>query len=213
MTDSAMELAEAYDREASATAWLGPELALGLAYRYVHPGQTILDIGIGTGLGSVLFHQAGLRVLGMDVAEEMLAACRCKGFAADLKKHDLRTVPYPYAAASVDHAVCVGVLQFFDDLNPVFSEASRILRDGGIFVFVVGDRRPDEQPEVVVGAEHTGTDATVTMYLHSAEQIALGLASNAFQLVQSLAFPVYMDRDRTAILPAKVYLARKAARV
>ena len=44
----------AYDDEAEACGWFGPEVVLGLAYKCVQPGQSILDIGIGTGLGSVL---------------------------------------------------------------------------------------------------------------------------------------------------------------
>ena len=48
-------IVEAYDEEAEATGWFGPEVAFGLIYKYIQPGQSILDIGIGTGLGSVLF--------------------------------------------------------------------------------------------------------------------------------------------------------------
>jgi len=198
-----------YDQEASATGWLGPEVAFGLAFKYVNPGETVLDIGIGTGLGAVLFHKAGLNVSGMDVSADMLAACRSKGFATALKQHDLRTTPYPYAEASIDHVICVGVLNFFEDLSQLFGEVRRILRTDGVFAFVVADRDPTENPKVIVGSEHTGSDATVTMYRHSTEQINTWLADNALQLVQTLEFTVYMDRDRSAKFPAKVYLARK----
>jgi|GEM_PF-5571654 len=71
-----------YDEEAEATGWFGPEVAFGLAYAHVHHGQSILDIGIGTGLGSALFKKAGLQVHGMDISPEMLEACRKKGFDA-----------------------------------------------------------------------------------------------------------------------------------
>ena len=209
MPNDEKTIVEKYDQEANATGWLGPEVAFGLAYKYVNPGQTVLDIGIGTGLGGILFHKAGLNVFGMDVSDEMLAACRSKGFVTALKQHDLRTTPYPYAEASIDHVVCVGVLNFFEDLSQLFSEVSRILRKDGVFVFVVGNRNSSEKPEVVVGSEHTGLDATVTMYRHSAEQINMWLADNALQLIQSLEFTIYMDRDRSARFPAKVYLARK----
>ena len=74
-------MVEKYDQEATATGWLGPEVAFGLAYKYINHGQKILDIGIGTGLGSILFYKAGLNVFGMDVSNEMLAACHSKGFA------------------------------------------------------------------------------------------------------------------------------------
>ena len=130
-----------------------------------------------------------------------------------LKQHDLRTIPYPYEEGSIDHVVCLGVLNFFEDLSKVFGEVSRILHRDGVFVFVVGHRSSDEKPEVVVDSEYTGSDATVTMYRHSAEQINIWLADNGFQLIQSLEFSIYMDRDRSARFPAKIYLARKTKRI
>ena len=33
----------AYDDEAETCGWFGPEVAFGLAYKYVQPGQSILD--------------------------------------------------------------------------------------------------------------------------------------------------------------------------
>jgi 2-polyprenyl-3-methyl-5-hydroxy-6-metoxy-1,4-benzoquinol methylase len=70
---------KAYDDEAEATGCHGPEVAFGLTYPYVQQGRSILDIGIGTGLGSVLYRKAGLKVYGMDASQEMLDACRSKG--------------------------------------------------------------------------------------------------------------------------------------
>ena len=66
------ETAATYDDEAEGTGWLAPEVAFGMTYTYVQPGQSILDIGIGTGLGSVLFQKAGLEVYGMDISPQML---------------------------------------------------------------------------------------------------------------------------------------------
>jgi predicted TPR repeat methyltransferase len=206
--DNTRAMIEAYDEEARATGWLGPEVAFGLAYEYVQPGQSILDIGIGTGLGSIPFRKAGLKVYGMDISQEMLDACRSKGFT-DLARHDLTKRPYPYASESLDHVVCVGVLQFFSDLSPVFGESARILHKGGLFVFVVGDRTENEALEVVVGSEHTKLGVPVTMYRHSTRQINTWINGNGFVLLRSFAFTVYMDRDKTHSLPACAYLVRK----
>ncbi len=203
------EMAEAYDKEAEATGWLGPELAFSMVYEHIRPGQPILDIGIGTGLASVLFRKAGLRVYGMDISENMLKACRMKGFA-DLTRHDLSTTPYPYASESFDHAVCLGVLNFFSDLSPVFAETARLLRTRGTFVFEVGDRTEDEDFEFVVGPEHTGTGEPVTMYRHSSRQIDAWTDGFGFILLRSLPFTVFMDRTKRDSLRAKCYLVQKA---
>jgi len=139
----------AYDEEAETSGWFGPEVIFGLAFTHVKPGQSILDIGIGSGLGSVLFRKAGLKVHGMDISPKMLDACRSKGFTA-LQLHDLNKPPYPFDSDSMDHAACTGVMNFFSDLSPVFKEAARILRKGGLFAFVVGDRVESEAHEVKV---------------------------------------------------------------
>jgi len=205
-----LTMVEAYDEEAEATGWFGPEVVFGLIYKYIHPDQLILDIGIGTGLGSVLFHKAGLKVYGMDVSQDMLNACRTKGFT-NLTIHDLSDLPYPYASESFDHVVCVGVLNFFSDLSPVFVETARILHRGGMFVFVAGDWVENEALEVEVRAEHTKSGEPVTMYPHNAQQISRWVNEYGFTLQRSLAFTVYMDREKTRSLQVNAYLARKTA--
>jgi predicted TPR repeat methyltransferase len=201
-----------YDDEAEACGWFGPEVTFGLAYKHVQPGQSLLDIGIGTGLGSVLFRKAGLKVYGMDISPEMLDACRSKGFTA-LQLHDLSKPPYPYDSESMDHVVCTGVMNFLSDLSPVFAEAARILRKEGLFAFVVGDRDKREAHEVKVGSEHTKSERAIMTYRHSPRQIDTWLERYGFELVRSLAFTVFMDRERTKIVLFKAYLVRKETSV
>ena len=209
---SSRRMANDYDKKAEEYDWRGPEVAFGLSYAFVNPGECVLDIGIGTGLGSVLFCKAGLHVYGMDVSTQMLKACRSKGFTTDLKEHDLTVAPYPYNTASLDHAVCLGVLNFFRDLQVVFGEVARIVRDDGVFAFVVGDRAPGEAAEFLVGPEHTESDSTLTMYRHGTEEIRGLLNHNDFVLMRCLEFPVPMDRERTSVLRAKAYVARRKRR-
>lgn len=204
------ESAAQYDNEALATGWHGPAVAFGLAFPYIHPGESILDIGIGTGLGSERFFKAGLRVYGIDTSDGMLEICRKKGFTARLINHDLTNVPYPFGDGSCHHVVSTGVFQFFDNLDPVFMEVHRILQDRGIFVFIIGDRNPDEPAEVTVGPEQTGTDMSVTMYRHTLYQITSWLEHNRFRLVDTLEFTIWMDRGRSMRFPARAYLAQKS---
>jgi predicted TPR repeat methyltransferase len=200
--------AKAYDEEAEASGWFGPEVAFGLAYTHIQPSQLLLDIGIGTGLGSVLFRKAGLIVHGMDNDPAMIEACRSKGFS-DLLLHDLNKPPYPYKSECMDHVICTGVMNFFKELSPLFAETARILSKGGLFAFIVGNQAKDDSGEFIVGAEHTGSDKPLTMYRHSTEQINLWMEKNGFELLRSLTFPIFMDRERTKSMEAKVYLAKK----
>jgi predicted TPR repeat methyltransferase len=106
----------------------------------------------------------------------------------------------------MEHAVCTGVMNLVSDLSPVFAETARILRRGGLFAFVVGDRAEGEAYEVEVGPEHTKSERTVMMYRHSPEQIDTWLGRYGFDHLRSLAFTVFMDRERTRSLPARAYL-------
>jgi len=117
MDAGSQSYADCYDKEAEAVAWHGPAVVFGLMYHYIEAGQSLLDIGIGTGLGSVPFARAGLHVFGMDNSSAMLDGARSKGFARDLRDHDMMSVPYPYDRGSFDHAICVGALQFFAGLE------------------------------------------------------------------------------------------------
>lgn len=201
-------VAGAYDEEAEATGWFGPEIVFGLAYASIRPGESIVDLGVGTGLAAQLFRAAGLQVTGVDVATEMLDACRDKGLVR-LVRHDLTVAPYPFASRTFDHAVCVGVMQFMADLSVVFAETARLLRPGGTFVFVAGDRSEDEPASVAVGSEHTGEAGPLKMHRHSTRQILEWLDAGGFRPLRDLAFGVPMDRERKHVLAARAYLARK----
>jgi len=203
---------ENYDREAEATAWYGPEVVFGLACKFIEPGQSILDIGIGTGLGSALFYKYGLKVYGLDFSQEMLEVSRSKGFATRLIQHDLTMFPYPFEDNSLNHAVCVGVFNFFQDLKPVFREAVRIILPGGIFAFIVGDVRPGEPAEFTVGPEHTGTDSYITMYRHGYNQVTTWLQESGFCLARNLEFVIFMDSEKKQPMRAMAYIAVKKRR-
>jgi predicted TPR repeat methyltransferase len=201
-------LITAYAEEAEATGWFGPEVVFGLSYAYIQTGQSILDVGIGTGLGSDLFRKAGLKVYGMDHSPQMIEACRGKGITA-LQLHDLSKQPYPYDSESYDHAVCTGVMNFFRDLSPIFIETTRIIQTGGFFGFVVGDRGAHDPCEIIVGEEHTHSSEPVAMYLHSPAEIDRWMSDSGLVLFRSLAFTIYLDRKQTRNMQAKAYLAKK----
>ena len=201
--------AEYYDQEAEATAWYGPEVIFGLVYTFIQPGQKLLDIGIGTGLSSTLFHDFGMNIYGMDISEEMLDAVRNKNITQNLTMHDLTKFPYPYEEDFFDLVVNAGVFQFFEDLQQVFKETGRILKKDGHFAFVVGHRSPAEVSAVIVGSEHTGSDRTVTMCRHSDEQIKRWLAEASLKEIRSVEFTVFMDKEKKYRLPAKAYVTKK----
>jgi len=201
-------LLESYQEEAEATGWFGPEVVFGLSYAYVKSSHLLLDIGIGTGLGSDLYRKAGLKVHGMDVSQQMLEACRIKGIES-LQLHDLTISPYPYESNSFDHVICTGVMNFFNDLSVIFIETSRVINRRGIFAFVVGDRIHSEPAAMIVGPEHTHTGEEVTMYRHSGKEIHSWVVNNSFKLMRSLPFTMFLDREQTKRVEAKAYVVQR----
>lgn len=55
MGDGTQGYADYCDEQAEATAWHGPAVLHGPTYPYIQAGQSLLDLGTGTGLGSVPF--------------------------------------------------------------------------------------------------------------------------------------------------------------
>ena len=139
-----------YDQTARETHWFGPEVIFGLTYEFVKPGDSMLDLGIGSGLSSILFHKAGLRAYGLDGSSEILEVCKSKGFAVELKQHDLRKVPLPYPSHFFDLVISVAVLNAFRDLDQQFDETARIIKEQGIFAFTVEEQKPDQDDEYVI---------------------------------------------------------------
>jgi predicted TPR repeat methyltransferase len=203
------EHADTYDEEASAVNWRGPLFIFGMMADIIQPRQTVLDLGIGTGLGSEPFSGEGLRITGLDRSESMLAICKKKGIATLLVRHDLTEFPYPFSDQSFDHVISTGVLHFFPDLDRIFKEVARILARGGRFAFITGDRTPEESAEIIAGPEQTGTDTSVIMYLHSPQQITDWLERNSMHPEDSFPFTIWMDAGRSKSFPARAYRARK----
>lgn len=124
-----------YDGQVRAYECYLAEVLFGLSYAYTRPGESLLDLGIGSGLSAELYAKAGMRVAGLDFSAAMLDQCRAKGIADDLRQHDLQDIPWPYPAAACDHVVCCGVLHFIPDLAAILVETGRVLRPGGCFAF------------------------------------------------------------------------------
>lgn len=198
-----------YDEEAEATGWFGPEVLFGLTYRYIKQGRELLDIGIGTGLVSALYHKAGLNIHGMDISKEMLNASRLKMPECEYKQHDLKNIPYPFSDESMDIIVCAGVMNFFKDISSIFTEARRILSKDGLFAFIIGYRNNDENGEITIDSEHTHSEKNITMYRHSQNEIYELAAANNLEVLRSLEFIVYMDRKKNKINNAKAFVLQK----
>jgi predicted TPR repeat methyltransferase len=188
------EHASEYDQEARETGWFGPEVLFGLCFEYVSPHERLLDIGIGTGLGSMPFARAGLEVFGIDGSAEMLEICRSKDFAQDLREFDLRGMPLPYSDGSFDHVISCGVFHLIGDLEPIFKEVFRVIKPGGIFAFNILAETPEKEEKVVSrnpqGYSEIRSDWGVPVFMHSGRYIEKLLQGSGFLGLKELKFLV-----------------------
>jgi predicted TPR repeat methyltransferase len=187
------EFAAGYDKQSREYGWFCPEILFGLSYEYIEPGQTLLDIGIGTGLSSILFHKAGLQVYGIDRSAEMLEICKAKNIAKELRQHDLCDIPLPYSDTMFHHAQISGVFHLLGDAGPLFRETARLIKEGGTLGFTYDRHKPDE-PE---GYSDSGVHGTwekvneksgVKCFRYSDTCIGHLLKANGFVFVKKMEF-------------------------
>jgi malonyl-CoA O-methyltransferase len=126
-----------YDRVAVLQREVGARLLERLALIRMAP-QRVLDLGTGTGhiARALLKRYSGARVVGLDIAEGMLAQARRRSgwwrpprfVCGDIER-------LPFASQSVDMILSNLTLQWCNGLDAAFAEFKRVLRPDGTLLF------------------------------------------------------------------------------
>ena len=123
-------------------------------YAGLRPGETVLDVGSGGGIDSILSARRvspGGHVIGLDILPEM--AARAAEHAAqagvaevcEFRVGQMESIPMP--DASVDVAISNGVINLSPRKSRVMAELFRVIRPGGRFCvsdLVVENELPPE---------------------------------------------------------------------
>lgn len=144
-------MAAAYDTNAA--PYYRPAAKELLEMAAVREGEALLDMGCGTGnmaLESVAYVGPAGLVVGIDLARGMVGLSRRKARAKGLPylrflQMDARQLAFRDGSFDVV-ASCLGIPGFGHAYT--FSEAHRVLRDGGRFVFCVGTGKTTAVPFV-----------------------------------------------------------------
>jgi ubiquinone/menaquinone biosynthesis C-methylase UbiE len=137
------KIAKVYDLLSDHTE--GPVREAGLRMLAPQPGETVLEIGSGTGHALVWLARAvgtSGKVHGIDLSDGMIAVAedrlRQEGLAdlIELRSGDAADLPYP--AGSMDAVFMSFTLELFDtpDIPNVLAQCRRVLRTGGRIVVV-----------------------------------------------------------------------------
>jgi ubiquinone/menaquinone biosynthesis C-methylase UbiE len=103
----------------------------------VHPGETVLDLGSGAGLDSILTaRQVGPsgRVIGIDMTPEMVEKARRNVQVLGLTNvefHQAQVEDLPLEDETADVAICNGLFNLCPDKPKTLAEVYRVLKPGG----------------------------------------------------------------------------------
>ncbi|KKS38528.1 MAG: hypothetical protein A3G49_06485 [Candidatus Sungbacteria bacterium RIFCSPLOWO2_12_FULL_41_11] len=102
---------------------------------FIKPGIKLLDLACGDGLDLAYYKSLGAEIYGLDASEEFVASAKEK-----LPKSDIRVGLFknlPFENNFFDVVLSKYAIQTSHDLNPVFSEIHRVLKSGGIMMYLV----------------------------------------------------------------------------
>jgi predicted TPR repeat methyltransferase len=140
-----------WDRLASAPdGYRGHHLVVeALAKLNAQAADTVLDAGCGTGLVGMMLRPQVRVLIGVDVAESMLAQARQKNIYDSLHCCDL--VEYMMGhPSSCDIVASAATIVHFGKLDAVFQAVAQCLRPGGLFVFTAFPN-DDDPSDVAMG--------------------------------------------------------------
>lgn len=107
-----------------------------LLHRWVAPGATVLDLGVGAGRTTPWLLGRASRYVGIDVAPQMVAAARARFPDADLRVGDAADLGDQATGAWDVVVFAYNGIDYLDDLDRArcLAECRRVLRPGGVLV-------------------------------------------------------------------------------
>ena len=142
-TQSSLYLNELYkqrsvkwDIKKDYSSYNSPDLVVEMASRITGglAGLDVLDAGCGTGFIGDLINNECRRLVGVDLSPEMLAFAEAKVIYDQLECTDL--IDYMKENPNTfDAILSAATIIHFGDLSPVFSAASIVLKEHGVFTF------------------------------------------------------------------------------
>jgi malonyl-CoA O-methyltransferase len=175
------DVAAAYDRWA-ATYDVDPNRTRDLAAAVLRQsdlqlaGRDVIEVGCGTGRNTVWLADRAASVQAMDFSEGMLRQARAHVVSPHVRflQHDIRSA-WPIADASADIVLAMLVLEHIEHLDPVLTEAARVLRpDGELFLCELHPVRQLLGRQARFTDPRTGETERIAAFLHDVSDYVNG---------------------------------------
>ncbi|WP_432797496.1 class I SAM-dependent methyltransferase [Poriferisphaera sp. WC338] len=175
--------ARGYDAEENRTRNLDQKVMA--EYEDLFDDAVVLECGCGTGKNTAMIAQRCLKVVGIDFSEQMLAVAgeKLSGDNVVFLQQDLNE-PWMIEDGVVDTVVFNLVLEHIEDLKHVFSEAMRVLKDGG--GLLISEYHPQKQAEGK-GAKFMGqggAEEKIPFFPHTADDFAKAAEPLGFEFME-----------------------------
>jgi SAM-dependent methyltransferase len=188
--------------------------AADLANRLVsRPLARVLEIAAGTGvvtraLASVL--PESVAIIATDLNQPMLEQASATGTTRPVEWRQADAMQLPFEDGTFDAVVCQFGVMFFPEKSKAFSEARRVIRPGGVFIFNVWDRiKENEFADTVTTALESLFPKDPPRFLPRTPHgyfdratIARDLASGGFTASPEITTVAARSRAKSARVPA-----------
>ena len=176
----------------------------------------VLEIAAGTGvvtraLASVL--PQSVSIVATDLNQPMLDEAAALGTARAVEWRQADAMRLPFPDATFDAVVCQFGVMFFPDKPRAFSEARRMLRPGGVFLFNVWDRiQENEFADAVTTALESVFPEDPPRFLartphgyHDRPTIGRDLANGGFTAPPRIETVAARSQAKSPLIPALAY--------
>ena len=120
-----------------------PQQIAYLSKPYLNSMSKVLDLGCGTGLVAHELSDINCQFEGVDLSAKMLEIASSKNLYSKLYKQDIEEFFTSVEDNVYDMVSAADLFIYIGSLEAVFMEVSRILKDGGNFIFSVQDGEKD----------------------------------------------------------------------
>jgi ubiquinone/menaquinone biosynthesis C-methylase UbiE len=102
---------------------------------FVKPGMKLLDLACGDGLDLAYYKKLGAEIFGLDASDKLIEIAKKRNPGADIRVGVFEHIPF--GDETFDVVLSKYAIQTSANMTPVFAEIHRVLKPGGIMMYLV----------------------------------------------------------------------------